>query len=141
MKKFTAFLDAIGANYELTQYGEHYFPNAPELLYTAVCIRFSYQDARKETEVLKYLKRKKNLVIFAEWHNLTGFGFSVAEAADRENHLNYRVYMDASRHEWEEEAHKLYTVGHPERVNEVARAIMQKWEREYLKSFFQVVSA
>ena len=138
MKKFTAFLDAIGANYKIVQYGESYFSNAPEVHYNAVQILFDYQDAKKEADILKYLKRKKGLVVFSEWHNLRGFGFCVAEVANREKHLNYRVYMDESIHEWEKEAHKLYTAGHPEKVNGLARDIMEKWRREYLKSLFSV---
>lgn len=139
MEKLKKYLDTIGATYEVQTYGESYFPDAAQIQYKAICIRFTWDDKKKETEIRHYMNRRKNLVIFREWHNLHEYGFCIASTADREAHTHYRRYMDASIQEWEQVAHKLYTAGHPENVNAAAREIMQKYQKEYKNSLFHVV--
>ena len=139
MKKFIEKLERMGAAYKVANYGENYFPGVPEVHYQGIQVKFNWEQMKLEKEIRDYLKRRKNLVIFSEWHNLTGHGFVVAAADDRQAHEKYRVYMDASIKEWEIGAHDLYTAGHPEKVNGLAKNIMEKWEKEYKKSLFTVL--
>ena len=139
MEKLKKYLETIGASYELQTYGESYFPDAAQIRYNAICIRFTWNDKKKENEIRHYLNRRKNLVIFREWHNLHGYGFCIATTADREAHTHYRRYMDASIQEWEQVAHELYIAGQPEKVNGAAREIMKKFQSEYKNSLFRIV--
>ena len=142
MEKLKKYLDTIGVSYEMQTYGESYFPDAAPIQYKAICIRFSWGDPeakKKETEIRRHMNRRKNLVIFREWRNLHEYGFCIAHTADREAHTQYRQYMDASIKEWEQVAHELYTAGQLEKVNNAAREIMEKYQKEYKKSLFHIV--
>lgn len=139
MEKLKKYLDTIRTTYEVQTYGESYFPDAAPIRYEAICIHFSWDDKKKENEIRHYMNRRKHLVIFRDWFNISGHGLVIATTADRETHTHYRQYMDASIQEWEQVAHELYTAGQPEKVNAAAREIMQKYQTEYKKSLFHVV--
>ncbi|MCR5254626.1 MAG: hypothetical protein K6D96_01720 [Acetatifactor sp.] len=139
MEKLIKAIENLKINYSINTYGENYFYNAPTVNYSGICLKFSWDDLRKENEIRRYINRRKNLVIFNEGHNLAGHWFVVATVADREKHLNYRAFMDPSLKECEITAHNFYIAGHPEKVNNALYNIMGKYEKQYIKSLFKMV--
>lgn len=142
MEKLIKKLETLNAPYEIWNYGESYFSNAPEIHYQAIAVIFEWSNkdrVKAEREIEKYIKRSKNYVCFRTWYNLTGTGMVISRTEDNEAHKQYRVYMDASIKEWEEEAHKLYMEGRDNEVNGLAKAICDKYEKEYLKTLYKIV--
>ena len=136
MEKLYHYLKKISADYSVEKYGENYFFNAPPVLYNAAVVSFDPLDreaTRTAEKIRKYCKRY-GYIIFYTFHNLYTFGFAITTPENRTAAELYRRFSDQAAREFEEMQHEYYNTGRHNEINAAGLAIMDKYEKQYLKA-------
>lgn len=158
MKKLYKYLEKIGitetsrnaryqdeapANYYIETYGSNYFYNTT-FTYTGIVVTFEYPKMEGTEEEKRgfyagQMQKEKMLKTYCKKYGYTMEGgyfygdrvFTIRRSADIEKAEIFYTYESASVKECEEIAHKYYTEGKPEMVNNsLLHPIMERHEKE-----------
>lgn len=158
MKKLYKYLEKIGiqettrnaryyeekpANYIKVHYGSNYFYNTT-FIYTGIIVTFEYPEMEGTEEEKRgfyagQMQKEKMLKKYCKKYGYSMEGgyfygdrvFTIRKTADIEKAEIFYIHESASVKECEEIAHKYYTEGTPEKVNNaLLRPIMERHEKE-----------
>lgn len=129
------------AEYYRQTYGDSYFYNAPNHTHAGAVVALDY-NAEAPAEYFKNLLQiEKSLQTYCKkygyycrrdiCHYSKTVYFYIEKQTDRDAATTYYYYVNACREECDQTAHTLYTAGHPEKVENTLREIMQRWGAAY----------
>lgn len=147
MDKFIKWLDKKGYPYETTSYGGRYFFNvsctAAGVLIALDRDNFLY-PAKAEKDIFSYCK-KYGYTVISSGFNLFSTWYGVVKADAAEDVKKYWHYSGESVKECEQIMHNYHLNGiyntHHAQLEEELRQVMNRYEKEFIKSRFKVIAA
>lgn len=133
---------------EPVKYGSDYFKKADPVLFDAVMVsipfdRYYCKASQLERMIVKYATRYGYMVYY-RGYNLHGIWFTVCKPADAAALALYYEYQDRSIKQYEIVAHNYY-IGRlsltGRTLNDIAGAIMDKWEKRYINALREIKTA
>ena len=131
MKNLYKYLEKNGIAYEPQTFGSRYFYNV-SIIYHGAFVSIDYRNGSARRKLENYLKRYGYTVTYtSRIYPDYSIHYTVCRTADHNAASLYYEYQNKSLAEWEEMQHREYSRGNYD-INEAGKAIMTKYEKQYL---------